>query len=166
MKYTSAQANKLLKQLNEEKNLIKLEEKKSAKFIAATVEKLEDVRPEYDYEATSGKIREYDRKIRVVKHAINQFNVTTVVEEYGMTIDEMLVYLPQLGEQLDTLAKMVSTPAKERRESYTSNLIEYEYANYDVKKAADDYRKLFAMKAGIQTALDAVNSNVTFEIEL
>lgn len=166
MKVTSAQANKLLKQLIEEKYMVRLEELNSIRFTAATVENIEEVRPEYDYETVSEKIREYDRKIRAVKHAINQFNVTSVVEEFGMTIDEMLVYLPQLGERMDALSKMASKPAKVRKETRSTNLIEYEYANYDVKKAAEDYKKLYELKAKAQTALDTVNSTVMFEIEI
>ena len=49
MKYTSAQANKLLKKLNDEYDLLLAEEAESSTFLAAMGEDPESVRPEYDY---------------------------------------------------------------------------------------------------------------------
>ena len=49
MKYTSAQANKLLKKLNDEYSALLHKEQRSRDFRAAMGEDIESVRPAYDY---------------------------------------------------------------------------------------------------------------------
>lgn len=80
MKYTSAEAAKLLRKLNEEKTALELKEEKSSIFVAAVGEDVESVRPAYEYESMQAALIELDRKIRVVKHAINSFNIQQMVE--------------------------------------------------------------------------------------
>ena len=96
MLYTSAEAAKLLRKLNEELEIVERHENQSSTFNAALGENPEDVRPEYNYEATQKEITELERKIRTVKHAINEFNLSYVVPEFNMTIDQLLIYIPQL----------------------------------------------------------------------
>ena len=43
------------------------------------------------------QLADIEQKIRKLKHTINVFNTMTVIPEFGITIDEMLVYLPQLN---------------------------------------------------------------------
>ena len=168
MKFTSAEANKLLRRLNDEKASVVLDENNGKSFIAATVENVEDVRPEYDFERTREQISNYNAAIRKVKHAINLFNTTTVVKEFDMTIDELLVYMPQISDEIDRLAGMAMVPAKSRQNSYgkVGGFIEYEYANYDVKAAKDRYYEMYGLKQRMQTALDVLNNTVTFEIDI
>ena len=45
MKLTSAEANKLLRKLNDDHNALEMMEANSRTFVAATTEKLEDARP-------------------------------------------------------------------------------------------------------------------------
>ena len=52
MKYTSAQANKLLKKLNDEYSALLHKEQRSRDFRAAMGEDIESVRPAYDYANT------------------------------------------------------------------------------------------------------------------
>jgi hypothetical protein len=52
MKYTSAQANKLLKKLNDEYSALLDKEQRSRDFRAAMGEDVESVRPAYDYAET------------------------------------------------------------------------------------------------------------------
>ena len=52
MKYTSAQANKLLKKLNDEYSALLDKEQRSRDFRAAMGEDIESVRPAYDYAKT------------------------------------------------------------------------------------------------------------------
>ena len=92
MKYTSAQANKLLKKLNDEYSALLDKEQRSRDFRAAMGEDIESVRPAYDYAKTQARLEELEGAIRRLKHAINCFNTTQVVDGFGITIDEMLVY--------------------------------------------------------------------------
>lgn len=96
MKCTSAEAGKMMRKLLEEKSSIEMREHNGKEFLAAVGEDLESVRPEYDFAKTQSALAEVERKIRKLKHALNVFNSTTVIPEFDMTIDEMLVYIPQL----------------------------------------------------------------------
>ena len=129
MNYTSAEANKLLKKLNEEgvKFL-------STDFRAAMGEDVASGRPAYDYAETQARLAALEEKIRRLKHAINCFNTTHFVDDFDMTIDEMLVYIPQLTRRKNKLLEMKSRLPKERvEEQYgrPSNIIDYRYANDD-----------------------------------
>lgn len=105
MKYhvTSAEAAKLLKKLLDEKSILLADEYRSSTFNAALGEDVESVRPVYDYAVTQQALEHCNRKIRLLKHAINCFNTTQLVGDTGMTIDQVLVYIPQLTEMRSRL---------------------------------------------------------------
>ena len=76
MNVTSAEANKLLRKLNDERTALLDKEMQNRVFVAATVENLEDARPAYSYAETQEKLAALDEQIRKLKHAINRFNLT------------------------------------------------------------------------------------------
>ena len=159
MNYTSAQANKLLKKLNDEYTALLDKETRSRDFRAAMGEDVESVRPVYDYA---------EAKIRKLKHAINIFNATQTVDSFDMTIDELLVYIPQLTKRKSKLLEMKSRLPKERVEEqygHQSSIIDYTYANYDIAAVEADYEKASDELFRAQLALDAVNQRETFEFE-
>ena len=63
MEYTSAEANKLLKKLNDAHQARLYEEEQCSTFLAAMGEEPESLRPEYDYTAAQEKLRELEEKI-------------------------------------------------------------------------------------------------------
>ena len=165
MKVTSAEANKMIKQIRDEITYWKIQEQNSSRFIAATIENVEDVRPVYSYAEVTRKLDNCDERIRKIKHALNIFNSTTVVDGFDMTIDEMLVYLPQLSDQLTRLAHLMMKPEKERiMDSGRTSIIEYEYANYDCEVVKKDYDEVSALRMRALTALDVTNNTVQFDI--
>ena len=167
MKYTSAQANKLLKKLNDEYSALLDKEQRSRDFRAAMGEDVESVRPAYDYAETQARLAELEGKIRALKHAINCFNMTHFVDGFEMTIDEMLVYIPQLTRRKNKLREMKSRLPKERiEEQYgrQSNIIDYRYANYDIAAVEADYDKTVDELSRAQLALDAINGRETFNL--
>ena len=168
MKYTSAEAAKLLRKLNEEQIKIKDKEARSSVFVAAMEEDIESVRPAYDYSAVQDKLALLEHQVRTVKHAINQFNLTTVVPGFDMTVDQMLVYIPQLTERKRKLSAMAARLPKERAASGygAKTIVEYTYANYDIAKAEADLAAVTEELSRAQTALDVVNNSVTLAIEL
>ncbi len=169
MKYTSAQANKLLKKLNADYQNLLSTERQSCTFLAATGEDIETVRPEYDYAKTQKQIAEVCAKIRKIKHAVNVFNSTTVVEGFDMTVDELLVYMPQLTERVNRLDSMRNAMPKLRERTYgtgTNATIDYRYTNYDREAAERDYEESFALLSKAQNALDLVNNTKTMEIDV
>ena len=167
MKYTSAEAGKLLKKLNDEQSSIILREENGKEFLAAVGEDIESVRPGYNFKETQDALDEVERKIRKLKHALNVFNSTTVIPEFGMTIDEMLVYIPQLTAKKNKLARMKDKLPKVREQTrVNSSILDYRYLNYDINEVTAAYEKTCDMLAKAQTALDAANMNQTLEIDL
>ena len=167
MKYTSAEAGKLLKKLNDEQSSIILREGNGKEFLAAVGEDIESVRPDYNFKETQDALDEVERKIRKLKHALNVFNSTTVIPEFGMTIDEMLVYIPQLTAKKNKLARMKDKLPKVREQTrVNSSILDYRYLNYDINEVAAAYKKTCDTLAKAQTALDAANMNQTLEIDL
>ena len=169
MLYTSAEAAKLVRKLNEEQNVLKQKENKSSLFVAAIEEDVESVRPDYDYEEVQKLLADLEMKVRKVKHAINTFNLTTQVPGFDMTVDQMLVYIPQLSEKKSKLTRMAGCLPKERVSSSgygAKTIVEYRYANYDIAKAEVDLAAVTDELARAQTALDVINNSATMEIEL
>ena len=167
MKVTSAEANKLLRKLNDERGALLEKEMQNHIFTAATVENTEDARPAYSYAETRERLAALDGQIRRIKHALNRFNLTEELPGFGMTVDQALIYIPQLSERKRRLAQMRLIPEKQRNNVLrTGNLIEYTYANFDPAQADADYTAAADELARVQNALDLVNSTVQFEIEL
>ena len=167
MRYTSSEANKLLKGLEARIADLKRRENKSRSFHAAATEDPEVLRPVYDFEETQKQIAALEQDVRTVKHAINVFNVTHTLPGFDdMTIDQALVYLPQLSGRVMKLQDMAAALPRERVESYRSNIIDYVIANYDIADAEQAYREGQEKLRDIQLALDAVNSGDTMEIDV
>lgn len=169
MKYTSAQANKLLKKLNDEYDLLLAEEAESSTFLAAMGEDPESVRPEYDYTETQKALEKLGNRIIKLKHAINLFNTSHTLPGFELTVDEALVYIPQLSKKVKKLAEMKGRlpKSRENQEYYSrTSIIDYRYINYDRKAVKYDYDRAFDELSALQTALDTLNNSVTLEIDL
>lgn len=166
MKMTSAEAAKLLRKLNDEQASLLAKEENCRQFLASVGEDVEACRPAYDYAETQAMLQDLEDQIRTLKHALNVFNVTTVVPGFDMTIDEMLVYIPQLTRAKAKLNTMKQVLPKTREMSYGSQIIDYRYANYDIAAVEADYDKITDELSRAQTALDKVNSIETFQVEL
>ena len=84
-----------------------------------------------------------------------------------MTIDEMLVFIPQLTRNKNKFAKMKDRLPKVREQTrMNSSILDYRYLNYDVNEVTTAYDKVSDTLARAQNALDAVNMNQTLEIDL
>ena len=169
MKMTSAQAAKLLRRLNDELRDLQLREANTCSFVAALGEDIESVRPAYNFREMRDAQTDIECKIRKVKHAINVFNTVTAVPDFDMTIDEMLVFLPQLTKKCEVLSGMKNALPKARENagySHGGSIIEYRYANYDIEQVSKDYTAAFTMLSKAQNALDLVNNTVAFEIDI
>jgi hypothetical protein len=166
---TSALAAKQLRKLNEQRDALLAREKKAKTFTAAIQEDVESVRPAYDFQATQDALVEIEEKIRNLKHTLNCFNSSYVIPGFNMTIEQMLIDIPQLSARKKRLDGMRSKLPKERvQSSYGrgSNIIEYDYANYDISKAEEAYSAVSDELAKAQNALDTANTTVLFEADI
>ncbi|MBQ1490957.1 MAG: hypothetical protein IIZ39_03265 [Blautia sp.] len=166
---TSAAAAKQVRKLNDERDALIGMQNKSQIFTAAIQEDVESVRPDYDFRTTQDELVEIEDKIRRLKHSLNCFNVSYVIPGFDMTIDQMLVYIPQLSARKRRLNLMRSALPKERvKEPYGrgGNIIEYNYANYDIDMAQEEYDAVSDLLARAQNALDTANATVLFEADI
>ena len=85
-----------------------------------------------------------------------------------MTVDEVLVYIPQLSERKRKLTGMASFLPKERvsKGYQATKIIEYTYTNYEIEKAAKDLADVTDELAKVQTALDVVNNREQMDIDI
>ena len=169
MKMTSAYANKMLRQFNEEKEFWNNKERQSCVYTAAVGET--PVVPAYDYLKVTETIGELDAKISKIKHAINLANVTNEVQvgERFMSIDSVLVEMAQLNKRkefLDYLRKQEPKMRKEAGFAARNSAPEYQYINYDLEVVKKEYEAVAACIMEMQLALDRYNQTVEFDVEL
>ena len=161
-------AAKELRRLNEQHEALTNKENKSIVFTAAIQEELEDARPAYDFAEMQRELNEIEETIRRIKHSINAFNLTQEVPGFDMTIDQMLVYIPQLTARKKKFDYMRRRLPKERCDksgySRSTSIVEYEYSNFDIKQAEEEYTLVAEELAKAQNALDKVNSTVKFDV--
>jgi len=169
MKYTSAEAGKLVKKLEDRIRRAEVAESKSATFNAASGEDVESLRPAYNFKDSQARLEELCAQVRKVKHAINCFNVSHTLPGFkDVTVDQALVLIPQLRGRLITLGEMMARLPKERVDMglRNSNIIDYVIANYDTAEVEEQYNKQEAELAALQLALDTLNNTETMEIDV
>jgi hypothetical protein len=169
MKYTSAEANKLIKKIEERISRLEIAENKGSTFNAAAGEDAEALRPEYDFAKTQAQLEELEAMMRKVKHAINCFNTTHSLPGFDdITVDQALVLIPQLRARKMTLGTMVSRLPRERVEVgiRSSNIIDYVITNYDMAEVERKYNEIVDRLSSLQVALDTLNTTETMEIDV
>lgn len=169
MKMTSAYANKLLRQLNEEKSFLLSQEEDACTYVYAADE--EPLIPSYSYPSVAQQLRALDEKIVKIKHAVNCCNVaTTMTLSSGrvLTIDQALVVMAQLSQRKQQLDVMRKRQPKTRNNDHygRSNATEYTCINYDLADVRKAYEAISAEIMEIQMKLDQLNQTVTFDVTI
>ena len=135
MKLTSAGANKMIKAWNEDlEGLLKKEEAESRTTYGINEEPLP---ANYDFARMQQQMDALNQKIAVLRHAVNVFNTTTVLEGFGFTIDEALVRMAMLTKKKQRLAQV-----------------------------EQEYRRVSDQLTALQLTLDRANLLLEFEVEL
>lgn len=168
MKYTSAEANKLLRTIEGKISDITRKEAIASSFQVASGEDIESLRPKYDFAGTQAEIDGLKAQLRMVKHAINCFNLTHSLPGFeGLTIDQALVYIPQMTEKVRKLRGMSEVLPKQRvTDCYNASFVDYKVANYNIEEAEKAYAEAKKTLAALQLALDSVNNTETMEIDI
>lgn len=165
---TSAYANKLLRQLDEEKSF--LEDMERASYIYTVSADEEPVIPEYDFEETAARLNDICDKIQKIKHAVNVANTTQPVRvgDKDYTVDTILVRMAQLNRRKSTLDSMRKRTPKERVKAYSSSgrAAEYICTNYDISLAKQEFERVSKEIIAMQLALDRHNQTYSFEIDI
>ena len=72
-------------------------------------EDVDEFRPEYDYEETQKNIAEINEWIRYLSSKIEEAKINTYVEDYGMTVDELVMFEDDLIKRMYTLDHILGT---------------------------------------------------------
>lgn len=149
-------ANKLIKQLTTDRQALLIQEAQASYFSYLQGE--EPFKPDYDFTATQNQLDEYATKIAAIRHAVNEFNVKTVLPGLDITVDQALVMLPILTAEKDKLDRMRQSLPKTRvRSSSNGQVSEFRESNFAPKDAENRYRNVLIRLTDIQQALNTVN---------
>ena len=72
-------------------------------------EDVEEFRPKYDYEETQKNIAEINEWIRYLSSKVKEAKINTYVEDYGMTVDELVMFEDDLIKRMYTLDQILGT---------------------------------------------------------
>ena len=161
MKMCNSEAMKAIKELEEKKkNVIYLEDNQSR---ISYKEGEDKVLTKYDYETTRKTVAEIDGRIRKIKHALAVCNCTAVVDDFGITIGEALVYLAQLNNEYSRLDDLSGYNKLSRR--ITANgVLEYTECLYDPEQVTKDLEALHSKIGKLQVAIDRANLTNYIEV--
>ena len=164
-KMTNTEVMKLIKELEEQKQLLIDFEKRNAFARYSQEDKhLADVTP-YDIVANNNAINSLDRDVRILKHLLNVANTTVFVPEFNMTIGQCLVYMAQLTQSINRYMSLANTDKVTREASgYSRSSAEFKEARYDVAIAREMLNVEKNNLSKLQMAID--KANLTNEIDV
>ena len=85
-----------------------------------------------------------------------------------LTVDQALVYIPQLTARIRKLRSMSNVLPKQRIiDRYSNaNFVDYAVSNYDIEEAEQAYIGTKDLLASLHLALDTVNTTETMDINI
>lgn len=156
-------ANKMVRRLQSDLDALLHKEAKTSTYSYLADE--EPLVPEYDFHTVQDQIAEYTRKIVAIKHAINQFNVSTTIAEVGLTIDGALVRMAILNNEKMRLDRLRNVQDMTRTTTMRG-VSEYTKRNYDVADVEKRYSAVCDEIMGIQQGINMANLVRTFEVDI
>ena len=146
---------KEIKRLEEEKDSWTTHERNNCRVSYMVGE--DPILPNYDYAETSGALLEYDDRIRKLKRLLAYANATTIVEGFGMTINEALIYLAQLNAKVRRYDYLISFQKLTRKTVGIDGKIEYTKILYDQEDAGRKLEEAKSEVIQLQMAIDRTN---------
>lgn len=166
---TSDTANKLLKKLETEKQIVLNSIDDLSVYIAAVTEKPEELKPKFDFNESMQKVEDLNKKIICIRHARNKFNIETKLKN-GITVDQALIKLAMLNKHVEKIKNMSTRQEKSRVRSSgfsaRSNEIEYQYINYNLDDAKGKYEEIVDEIMSIQEELNLINTTLVFDVDI
>lgn len=164
IRVTSDGADKLIRQLKQQKiDLLKEMDELSA-FVASVTEDKEAVRPVFDFNKTLAAIEEVDNKVIKIRHAKSVFNNNTIMSN-GLTLGENLVKIGILEATKDRYRRLANNREFTRRAS-TNKDVEYTYINYNLEDAKKKYEEVYSELSELQQELNMINSSEKYMLEI
>lgn len=161
MKVCHTEAMKQIKELEIQKKTLLYNE--DARCTVSYREGEDKLSANYDYAQTRKKIREIDKRVRSIKHALAVANCKINVDAFDVTIGEALVLLAQLRAEESQLDDLTDRNQLSRR--ITQNgVIEFTECVYDLETVENDLAELRKKISALQIAID--RANLTNEIEI
>lgn len=161
MKMCNSEAMKAIKELEEKKRNVLYNENSRSR--TSYKEDEAKVISKYDYAETRKAVAEIDEQIRRIKHALAVCNCTALIDDFGITIGEALVYLAQLNAEYRQLDELSENNKLSRR--ITANgVLEYTECLYDPDEASRDSEALHAKICKLQVAIDRANLTNYIEV--
>ena len=158
MKVCNAEAMKKVKSLEDDILTLRYNENMNSTVSYKEGETKTEVN--YDYKATRKSIEKLNAEIRRIKNALSVANSTYVIDGFGITIGEALVYLAQLNREREIVSELANRNKLSRR--ITSNgVIEYTECTYDPEQ---DQKALYEKISKLQVAIDRANLTCMIEI--
>ena len=161
MKLCNAEVIKKIKDLEEQKQEILSDEQKNCTVTYQTETDMIDTG--YDFDKTRKAVENLNKEIMKLKHALNISNSTVIVEEFGLTIGECLIYMAQLNNEKGVLERLSRILSKSRVTLY-NGVVEYTVTNYDVETCKSKLNIIKETVRRLQLAIDRVNLNNMIEI--
>lgn len=121
-----------------------------------------DVEPPYDFAKTQRTLAELDESILAIRHAINESNVSSTVNGFGLTADGVLVAMAAKNRRLDSLQMLARIPKRQRIPDHSQTI--YQVRNFDMDAVREEIDKLRREVADFQLGLDQHNmeTEITF----
>lgn len=164
MKMNSDYANKLCKKLVEEEKSI-LSYESTARTYSHTPSEKPTI-PAYSFQETETKLREVRGKIAGLKRAINKFNTSEILENYGITIDQALFQMSVMHGDKARLAEMLQIPEVVRSREYGSKEPDITHRNFSVDEVQTRYDELCEDLMKLQQAINIANLTIEFDVDI
>ncbi|MBO5320430.1 MAG: hypothetical protein J6B01_11590 [Ruminococcus sp.] len=163
MKMNSDYANKTISNLQSEISSILQAEENGKTYSYGVSEK--PVVPDYSFSDTQAKLSELRRKVAVLRHAINVFNITTKIRDFDITVDEALGRMSMLYNDKKRLYAMLQIPEQNRVREYGSREADIVNRNFNIEEVQAEYDRVSDELLRIQQAINVANLTIDFEVD-
>lgn len=164
MKLNSDTANKIIKNTQAEIETLLAKENIGKTYTYASGEDI--YKEPYSFPGTQERLTALRQKVMKLRHAINVFNISTTLPEFGCTIDEALFRMSVMNADKRRLYSLLQIPEKTRNRSFGGKEADYTCRNFDVSEVQAEYDKVCIDLMTIQQAINVANLTIYFDVDI